>query len=311
MGIARRGSAAGRIALSFALAGACASLAGCGAPDKFARMVDPRYGTESSPRVVNLGDPVPKGGGTYRVGKPYQVAGRMYVPEEDQSYTTEGLASWYGSDFHGRRTANGETYDMEGLSAAHPTLPMPSYIRVTNLRNQTSIILRVNDRGPYHGNRVVDVSKRAAHLLGFHGHGVARVRVEYVGRASLEGSDDQLLAATLREGEPAPAPSAVRLAASRPFLPQVDQRSPVLRGDVPLPSERPYTLGQDNDAPDLYRHIAGSLQHRRIRRVQVHRRTLNESGAGVAGRHSVRRRIDCRPTARRHPQPRLIRMRPP
>ena len=124
---------------------------------------------------------------------------------------------------------------MEGLSAAHPTLPMPSYIRVTNLRNQRSIILRVNDRGPYHGNRVVDVSKRAAHMLGFHGHGVARVRVEYVGRASLDGSDDHLLAATLREGEPAPAPSMVRLASARPFLPQADQRSPVVRADVPLP----------------------------------------------------------------------------
>jgi rare lipoprotein A len=248
MGRFLRRPAASRFALSFALAGACAALAGCSASEKFARMVDPRYGTESSPRVVNLGDPVPKGGGTYRVGKPYQMAGRMYVPEENTNYVTEGLASWYGSDFHGRRTANGEIYDMEGLSAAHPTLPMPSYIRVTNLRNQRSIILRVNDRGPYHGNRVVDVSQRAAHMLGFHGHGVARVRVEYVGRASLDGSDDHLLAATLREGEPAPAPSAVRLASSRPFLPQADSRSPVLRADVPLPSERPYSLGQ-NEAP--------------------------------------------------------------
>lgn len=256
MGIAPHGPAAGRIALSFALAGVCASLASCGAPDKFARMVDPRYGVESSPRVVNLGDPVPKGGGTYRIGKPYQVAGRMYVPEEDQGYTAEGQASWYGNDFHGRRTANGETYDMEGLSAAHPTLPMPSYIRVTNLRNQRSIILRVNDRGPYHGNRVVDVSKRAAHMLGFHGHGVARVRVEYVGRASLDGSDDHLLAATMREGEPAPAPSMVRLASARPFLPQAEQRSPVLRGDVPLPPDRPFSLGQDGGAPTY----AGSSQ---------------------------------------------------
>jgi len=126
---------------------------------------------------------------------------------------------------------------------------MPSYIRVTNLRNQRSIILRVNDRGPYHGNRVIDVSKRAAHLLDFHGHGVARVRVEYVGRASLDGSDDHLLAATLREGEPAPAPSMVRLASAKPFLPQGETRSPVLRGEVPMPAERPYTLGQDGGAP--------------------------------------------------------------
>jgi rare lipoprotein A len=279
MGIAPRGQTTGRIALSFALAGLCAGVASCGAPDKFARMVDPRYGVESSPRVANLGDPVPKGGGAYRVGKPYQVAGRMYVPEDDQSYAAEGLASWYGSDFHGRRTANGETYDMEGLSAAHPTLPMPSYIRITNLRNQRSIILRVNDRGPYHGNRVIDVSKRAAHLLDFHGHGVARVRVEYVGRASLDGSDDHLLAATLREGEPAPAPSMVRLASAKPFLPQGEPRSPVLRADVPLPAERPYTLGQDGDAPAYTggeSQVAGSP-----RSLNEQAQTLRATGASM------------------------------
>lgn len=238
----------GVIARSVALAGACVALANCGSSDKFAAKVDPRYGVASSPRVVDLGDAVPKGGGTLRIGKPYQVAGRTYVPEDDRNYRTEGQASWYGSDFHGRRTANGEVYDMEGLSAAHPTLPLPSYIRVTNLRNHRSVILRVNDRGPFHGNRVVDVSKRAAHMLGFHGHGVARVRVEYVGPASLDGSDDHLLAATLREGEPAPAPSAVRLASSRPFLPQSNQRSAPLGRDVPVPSDRPYSLGQDGQA---------------------------------------------------------------
>src|SRR5262245_25400775 len=189
MGTHHRGFTAGDLARFFALAGLCLALANCGSADKFAAKVDPRYGVASSPRVVDLGDSVPKGGGTYRIGKPYQVAGRTYVPEEDQGYKAEGLASWYGSDFHGRRTANGEVYDMEGLSAAHPTLPLPSYIRVTNLSNRRSVILRVNDRGPYHGNRVVDVSKRAAHMLGFHGNGVARVRVEYVGSASLDGSD--------------------------------------------------------------------------------------------------------------------------
>ena len=120
-------------------------------------------------------------------------------PEENASYSAEGLASWYGEDFHGRATANGEVYDMTSISAAHPTLPIPSYVRVTNLANQRSIIVRVNDRGPYHANRVIDVSVRTAKLLGFYDNGVTRVRVDYVGRAALEGSDDTRLAATLRQ----------------------------------------------------------------------------------------------------------------
>ena len=164
--------------------------------------VDPKYGVSSSPRVVEFGEAVPKGGGTYRVGKPYTVAGRVYVPEEDVNYREEGLASWYGEDFHGRLTANGEVFDMGSLSAAHPTLPMPCYVRVTNLGNGKSLIVRVNDRGPYHGNRVMDVSSRAADLLEFKSSGVARVRVEYVARAPLEGSDDRQLMATLRTGVP-------------------------------------------------------------------------------------------------------------
>jgi rare lipoprotein A len=220
---------------------ACLVLANC-ASDKFASRVDPKYGVSSSPRVVELGEPVPKGGGTYRVGKPYTVAGRVYVPEEDPNYREEGLASWYGDDFHGRLTANGEVFDMASLSAAHPTLPMPSYARVTNLSNGKSLIVRVNDRGPYHGNRLIDVSNRAAELLEFKNHGVARVRVEYVGRAPLEGSDDRQLVATLRTGVPAPSPSLVRVASAHPFVPEIPSGRSI-RGDVPLPEGRPYNLG--------------------------------------------------------------------
>src|SRR5712671_7628364 len=113
-----------------AVAAMCLALANCASSGKFASRVDPKYGVSSSPRVVALGDPVPKGGGTYRVGKPYTVAGRVYVPEEDTEYRVDGLASWYGDDFHGRLTANGEVFDMSSLTAAHPTLPMPSYARV-------------------------------------------------------------------------------------------------------------------------------------------------------------------------------------
>ena len=223
---------------------ACLVLANCASSGKFASRVDPKYGVSSSPRVVAFGEPVPKGGGTYRVGKPYTVGGRTYVPEEDVNYRAEGIASWYGDDFHGRLTANGEVFDMTSLTAAHPTMPLPSYARVTNLSNGKSLIVRVNDRGPFHGNRVIDVSNRAAQLLEFRGHGVARVRVEYVGRAPLEGSDDRQLVATLRTGEPAPSPSAVRVASARPFVPEMSgSSSHALRGDVPTPEGRPYTLG--------------------------------------------------------------------
>jgi rare lipoprotein A len=221
----------------------CLILANCASSNKFASRVDPRYGVSSSPRVVAFGDPVPKGGGTYRVGKPYSVAGRVYVPEEDTDYRAEGMASWYGDDFHGRLTANGEVFDMSSLTAAHPTLPMPSYARVTNLSNGKSLVVRVNDRGPYHGNRLIDVSNKAAELLEFKGNGVAKVRVEYVGRAPLEGSDDRQLMATLRTGVPAPSPSAVRIASARPFIPEISSSSGRIRGEVPMPEGRPYSLG--------------------------------------------------------------------
>ena len=177
------------------LAAGCVALANCSGG--LSGRVDPKYGVSSSARVVEPGQPVPKGGGVYRVGKPYMVAGREYVPQEDVNYSAVGLASWYGDDFHGRYTANGEIFDMNSISAAHPTLPLPSYVRVTNLANHRSIVVRVNDRGPYVGNRVIDVSVRTAKLLGFYGNGLAKVKVEYVGRAPLAGSDDRKLAATL------------------------------------------------------------------------------------------------------------------
>ena len=242
MGIRRLDSAV-RAARSAAAILACLALANCASSGKFASRVDPKYGVSSSPRVVEYGEPVPKGGGTYRVGKPYTVAGRVYVPEEDVNYREEGLASWYGDDFHGRLTANGEVFDMDSLSAAHPTLPMPCYARVTNLSNGKSVIVRVNDRGPYHGNRLIDVSHKTAELLDFKGNGVARVRVEYVGRAPLEGSDDRQLIATLRTGIPAPVPSLVRVASARPFVPETASYGRPVRGNIPMPEERPYSLG--------------------------------------------------------------------
>jgi peptidoglycan lytic transglycosylase len=242
MGI-RRSDPASLVARGAIVATACLILANCASSDKFASRVDPKYGVSSSPRVVAFGEPVPKGGGTYRVGKPYTVAGRVYVPEEDNDYREEGLASWYGHDFHGRLTANGEVFDMASLTAAHPTLPMPCYARVTNLSNGKSLIVRVNDRGPYHGNRLIDVSNKAAELLEFKGNGIARVRVEYVGQAPLEGSDDRQLVATLRTGVPAPTPSMVRVASARPFIPEIPLSARPIRGEIPMPEGRPYSLG--------------------------------------------------------------------
>ncbi|WP_342362536.1 septal ring lytic transglycosylase RlpA family protein [Terrarubrum flagellatum] len=157
-----------------------------------------RYG-RASERVVADGEPVPKGGGRDLIGRPYSVAGRTYVPYEKRPGHTEvGMASWYGVAFHGRRTANGEVFDRQSISAAHKTMPLPSYARVSNIVNGRSIVVRVNDRGPYHGGRIIDVSQRVADLLDFRSSGSGRVKVEYLGRASLAGSDDRKLVATLR-----------------------------------------------------------------------------------------------------------------
>ncbi|WP_210209623.1 septal ring lytic transglycosylase RlpA family protein [Aureimonas flava] len=173
------------------------------------------FGVKASPRVTRL-KKVPKGGGRDQTGKPYMVRGKWYYPKEEPGYVKNGTASWYGANFHGRLTANGEVYDMYHLSAAHPTFPLPSYARVTNRKNGSSVLVRVNDRGPYVHDRVLDVSSKAAEMLGFQNDGVADVKVEYVGRAPLEGDDTPMLMASYRQGN-APAvsdglPSGVMIA---------------------------------------------------------------------------------------------------
>jgi len=125
----------------------------------------------------------PGPGGGYKVGRPYQVGGIWYYPAEDPSYNQVGLASWYGREFQGSKTANGERFDRKRLTAAHPTLPMPVIVRVTNLDNGRSTLVRINDRGPFRPGRIIDVSQAAAQALGFEKQGVTRVRVQYVGRA--------------------------------------------------------------------------------------------------------------------------------
>ena len=151
------------------------------------------YGNDvpASPRVIPLGQPIPKGGGTYKVGNPYRVDGFLYTPSEDRGYERSGVASFYGEDFHGRKTANGEIFDMWALTAAHPTLPMPSYAYVTNLANGRTLLVRINDRGPFAKNRIIDLSRATARLLGFEMQGTTQVRVSYAGPAPLNGDDQQ------------------------------------------------------------------------------------------------------------------------
>jgi rare lipoprotein A len=164
------------------------------------------YGVKASPRVVADGKSVPKGGGRYMVGQPYEVRGKTYVPKEDPDYNRSGLASWYGSAFHGRLTANGEVYDSTHLSAAHPTFPLPSYARVTNTDTGSSVIVRVNDRGPYHAGRIIDVSSKTADLLDMKRSGTAKVNVQYVGRARMDGQDMPfLMASYVRKGDRLPS----------------------------------------------------------------------------------------------------------
>ena len=221
-----------------ALAGCAQSPAGKRSKEYFPESI---YG-RASPRVVNAGESVPRGGGQYLVGRPYTIAGKRYVPQEmNKGQGQIGGASWYGDAFHGRRTANGEVYDMAALSAAHPTMPLPSYARVTNMKNNRSIMVRVNDRGPYHPGRVVDVSKRVADALDFRRSGTAQIKIEYVSKAGLAGSDDAQLAGSFRiDGRPAtldgsPASNPVMVAEAAPQRPQAQVPAQV-PSQAPVPA---------------------------------------------------------------------------
>jgi rare lipoprotein A len=145
--------------------------------------------------------------GRYKVGAPYQAAGLWYVPAEQPDYNEVGIASWYGDEFNGKPTANGERFDMDAISAAHTTLPIPSIIEVTNLENGRVIQVRLNDRGPFKPGRIIDLSHAAATALGYAGQGTAKVRVRYVGPAPLYDIAPQTVAVrTERREAPAPRP---------------------------------------------------------------------------------------------------------
>lgn len=267
----RTGRKAGKLSAAMA---AVVFLAACGTPEPKLGLAgststtkeyfsEAEYGVKASPRVSDKRSRLPRGGGRYQVGKPYQIKGRWYRPQEDPDYKAVGAASWYGDAFHGRLTANGEIYDMTHLTAAHPTLPLPSYARVTNLKNGNSVVVRINDRGPFARGRIIDLSRRAAELLDYTHAGVAKVEVEYLGKAPLHGRDDEFLLASYRPGGDdaapgvmvamnGPTPSAPVGAAERAFssLPGVGDPAalPVLG---PLLSERPERDTADGRRPRL------------------------------------------------------------
>lgn len=145
--------------------------------------------------------------GRFKVGKPYTVKGRRYYPRETYNHTETGIASWYGPNFHGKKTANGEIFNMNELTAAHKTLQLPSLVRVTNLENGRSIIVRINDRGPFKHGRIIDLSKRAAELLDFKHQGTAKVKLQVLTKESMEiaerakrGQDTRGLEVAANEG---------------------------------------------------------------------------------------------------------------
>jgi rare lipoprotein A len=191
------------------------------------------FGVPVSPRVTRSANP-PHGGGRHLVGDAYKVHGKWYRPRENPAgYSVTGQASWYGQDFHGRLTANGEIFNANAISGGSPDLPLPSYARVTNLDNGRSLLVRFNDRGPYMAGRVVDLSEKAATLLGFVNHGTADVKVDYVGPAPLNGDDTRFLMASLTQTAPSLGRPETRLAMVTP-----EQVRPRVASNAPRPRSR-------------------------------------------------------------------------
>lgn len=208
----------------------------------------------SGPRQSTTAGPVDQSAafGSYKVGTPYQINGIWYTPAEDFFYDEIGEASWYGPGFHGRTTANGETFDRRALTAAHPTLQMPTLVRVTNLENGRSLVLRINDRGPFAHSRLIDVSERAAELLGFREAGVATVRVQVLTDesqelASLAGRRERDAIASAPPAAPPAAPvarePAVVVAAPPPVAVPAPVAEPAATPARPTPDPAPQFTG--------------------------------------------------------------------
>lgn len=194
---------------------------------------------------------------TMKIGKPYKVAGLWYVPKHQPDYDETGIASWYGPKFHGKSTANGEIYNQSRLTAAHPTLPMPSLVEVTNLANGRTILVRVNDRGPYKRGRILDLSARAAQLLGYQGNGTAQVRVRYVGKAPLNGDDRHEQEFLTRQAWYSGGGEGKPKVAEVDFTAAIDMGDP--EPDLPAPAAEP--------APVLKVPVVATLEAPRLKRV--------------------------------------------
>ncbi|MGI9481995.1 MAG: septal ring lytic transglycosylase RlpA family protein [Hyphomicrobiales bacterium] len=191
-----------------------------------------------SPRLA-AGASLPKGGGRYHVGKPYEINGKKFYPREVASYDRSGTASWYGPKFHRRMTSNGEWFDMNDLTAAHTTLPLPSYVKVTNVENGKQAVLRVNDRGPFAHDRLIDLSRRSAEILGVKGKGTAQVRVVYLGKAPLDHDGTHLAAMNkkyLSSGNYTRVASAMNYS-----------RSPVMVAQANTAQPKPRTVSSSGD----------------------------------------------------------------
>jgi len=198
-------------------------LSGCAEMNLFGHFAKRAIGDEPPPPAATTAP-------NYKVGRPYQVKGVWYYPREDWDYDETGVASWYGPDFHGKTTANGEIFDENAVSAAHKTLPMPSVVRVTNMDNGRSLVVRVNDRGPFVNGRIIDLSRRSAQLLGFEANGTAKVRVQLLAEESLA------LAGKLRSTSPASGEpqvvAAPRESVSAEALPSPGNRTKVQTASV-------------------------------------------------------------------------------
>jgi rare lipoprotein A len=199
------------------------------------------YETRFAPQPSRLASPLypgngplPRGGGHYVVGQPYEVAGRWYSPADQPNYDEVGTASWYGPQFDRHETANGEWFDMDYLTAAHTTLPLPSYVRVTNVENGKALVVRVNDRGPFVGDRIIDLSRKAAETLKMKDQGTARVRVQYIGPAPLDDNGTDLAARN----------SAFRAASIASEKPAATKQEPLLADASLITGSLPVTAGE-------------------------------------------------------------------
>ena len=195
-----------KVILKFSALMLVAVLAGCSSSGgRYA--VEQDYGPSKAVDVSNVPDAVPRVEPKSRGGNksPYTVLGKSYyVMASAQGYRERGVASWYGKKFHGHKTSNGETYNMYAMSAAHKSLPLPSYVQVTNVKNGRKVVVRVNDRGPFHGGRIIDLSYAAASKLDMLGAGTAQVEVVAIDPRAWNGSASSVVAASA----PVPKPAA-------------------------------------------------------------------------------------------------------